>query len=84
MGVRYTPAAVLDAYEVLRQLIDEADHFEGFFLAVLAAPEFVNGDMRRSIDSYTALKMRIWDDVKAKERDNPLAPLITLTQEGAP
>jgi len=84
VGVRYTPAAVLDAYEVLRQLIDEADHFEGFFLAVLADPEFVNGDARRSIDSYTALKMRIWDDVKAKERDNPLAPLVTLTQEGAP
>ena len=28
-GVRYAPAALLDAYEVLRQLIDEADHFEG-------------------------------------------------------
>lgn len=77
-GVRYTPAAVLDSYEVLRQLIDESDHFDGFFLTVLCDSDFIGLDQKRSIESYTALKMRIWDDVKARERDNPLAPLVAI------
>jgi len=77
-GVRYSPAAVMDAYEVLRQLIDEADHFEGLLLVVLADGAFLEGDPKRSIDSYLALKMRIWDDVRARQRDNPLAPLVHL------
>jgi hypothetical protein len=82
-GIRYTPAAVMDAYEVLRQLIDEADHLQGLLLVVLADPSFLEGDPKRSIDSYLALKMRIWDDVRARERDNPLAPLVHLTAGGA-
>lgn len=82
-GVRYGPAAVLDAYEVLRQLIDEADHFEGVFLAVLADDAFLTGPPKRSIECYTALKMRIWDDVKDRTRDNPLAPLVRLA-DGVP
>jgi hypothetical protein len=77
-GLRYSPAAVLDAYEVLRQLIDEADHFEGVFVAVLAEGDFIAGPPKRSIECYTALKMRIWDDVRDRTRDNPLAPLVTL------
>ncbi|MCC7464378.1 MAG: DUF2791 family P-loop domain-containing protein [Gammaproteobacteria bacterium] len=78
-GVRYSPAAVMDAHEVLRQLIDEADHLEGLLLVVLADGSFLNGDPKRSIDSYLALKMRIWGDVRARQRDNPLAPLVHLT-----
>lgn len=78
-GVRYSPAAVMDAHEVLRQLIDEADHLEGLLLVVLADTGFLEGDPRRSIDSYPALKMRIWDDVRARQRDNPLSPLVRLT-----
>jgi hypothetical protein len=83
-GIRYSPAAVMDAYEVLRQLIDEADHFEGLLLVVLADTAFLDGDPRRNIDSYLALKMRIWDDVRARERDNPLAPLVRLASGGPP
>lgn len=82
-GVRYTTSAVMDAYEVLRQLIDEADHFEGFFLAVLSDPKFNNGDEKRSVSAYRALHMRICDDVKAAARDNPLVPLVTLAPGGA-
>lgn len=64
---------------MLRQLIDEADHLEGLLLVVLADAGFLEGDPRRSIDSYPALKMRIWDDVRARQRDNPLSPLVRLT-----
>jgi hypothetical protein len=78
-GVRYSPAAVMDAHEVLRQLIDEADHLEGLLLIVLADAGFLDGDPRRNIDSYPALKMRIWDDVRARQRENPLSPLVRLT-----
>lgn len=77
-GVRYTPGAVMDAYEVMRQLVDDADLFEGFFLVVLADHDFTGGDPKRSIDAYTALKMRIWDDVRARAQDNPLAPLVVV------
>jgi hypothetical protein len=75
--VRYTASAVMDAYEVLRQLVDDADLFDGFFLAVVADHAFIGSDVKRSVDAYTALKMRIWDDVRARE-DNPLAPMVVV------
>lgn len=77
-SVRYSPAAVMDAYEVLRQLVDDAERMEGLLLLAKAGPEFVDGDPKRSIDAYVALKMRVWADVRATGRDNPLAPLIVL------
>ena len=77
-GLRYSTNAVMDAFEVLRQLIDDADLFEGLLVVVLADESFVEGDPRRSLDAYDALKMRIWPDVHAKGRDNPLAPLVRL------
>jgi hypothetical protein len=80
--VRYSPAAVMDAYEVLRQLVDDADRMEGLQLIVLADETFLDGDPRRSIEAYVALKMRIYDDVRARGRDNPLAPLVRLERPG--
>jgi hypothetical protein len=82
--VRYTPTAVMDAYEVLRQLVDDADHMEGLLLVVTADEAFVDGDPRRSIEAYVALKMRIYDDVRARGRDNPLAPLVRLELSSMP
>lgn len=76
--VRFTPNAVMDAYEVLRQLIDDIDLFEGLFVVVMADQAFLGNDPKRSVSAYQALKMRIWDDVKARSRDNPLAPLVVL------
>ncbi len=77
-GLKYSPAAVMDAFEVLRQVIDDADQFEGLFVVVFADEAFLEGDSRRSVEAYTALKMRIWADVHARGRDNPLAPLVRL------
>jgi hypothetical protein len=65
----------------LRQLVDDAERMEGLFLVVLADEAFVDGDPRRSIDAYVALKMRIWADVQARGRDNPLAPLVRLEEK---
>lgn len=77
-GLRYSPAAVMDCYEVLRQVIDDAEHFSGLFLVALADDELLNDNPRRSLMQYTALQMRVADDVHPHERDNPLAPLVRL------
>lgn len=77
-GVRYTSGAVMDAYEVLRQMVDDVDLFERFFLVVVADHAFIGDDRKRSVDAYTALKMRIWDDVRARAQDNPLAPMVVI------
>jgi hypothetical protein len=77
-GLRYSPAAVMDGFEVLRQLIDDAEHFSGLLMAVLADEVMVGDDRRRSVGAYQALKMRIWNDVRPEGRDNPLAPLVRL------
>lgn len=77
-GLVYTPAAVMDCYEVLRQLIDDVEHFPGLFVAALANDAFLSDDPKRSLSQYTALQMRIWDDVRPQGGDNPLAPLVRI------
>lgn len=77
-GLRYTPAAVIDAFEVLRQLIDDAETFEGLLVVVLADEALTGLDPKRSLNAYDALKMRVWDDVRATGWDNPLATLVRL------
>jgi hypothetical protein len=77
-GLVYTPAAVMDCYEVLRQMIDDAEHCPGLFVAALADDAFLSDDPRRSLGQYTALQMRIWDDVRPAGGDNPLAPLVRI------
>lgn len=78
-GLSYTPAAVMDCYEVIRQVIDDAEHFEGLLLLVLSDARLINDDVpKRALGQYTALKMRVWDDVRPYGRDNPLAPLVVI------
>lgn len=77
-GLVYAPAAVMDCYEVLRQMIDDSAAMEGLFLAVLADPPLLSDNPRRSLGQYTALKMRLLEDIRPAEGDNPLAPLVVL------
>ena len=77
-GVRYSAAAVMDAFEVLRQLIDDAKFFQGLFVVVLGDPSLTQGDPKRSLLAYNALNARVLDDVVATERDNPLAALVRI------
>jgi hypothetical protein len=69
----------MDAFEVLRQLIDDAEHFAGL-LVVLLADELLMVEIgsKRSIYAYVALMMRVVNDVRPEGRDNPLAPLVRL------
>jgi len=76
--LRYSPATVMDAYEVLRELIDDAEHLPGLFVAVLADAALATGDPRRALSQYAALQMRVWPDVRPGDRQNPMAPLVWL------
>lgn len=76
-SLRYTRAALLDAYEVLRGFIDDTDEAENLLLVALAGPGLLD-DPKRSVDNYTALKMRIVDEVHDRTRDNPLNAMVRL------
>jgi hypothetical protein len=76
--LRYSPAAVMDTYEVLREIIDDAEHLPGLFVAVLADADLAAGDPHRALSQYAALQMRVWPDVRPGDRQNPVAPLVWL------
>ena len=76
-GLYYTKAALLDGYEMLRQLIDNTDELSHCCVVVVAAPEFTS-DGNRGIDAYQALKLRIYDEVRDRNRDNPYSSLVRL------
>jgi hypothetical protein len=76
-GLFYSIPAVLDVYELLRQFIDGADEVEGC-LVVAVAPRAFLVDEKRGVGRYEALKLRIWDDVHDRKRENPLSSLIRL------
>ena len=76
-GVYYSKAAVLDAYEVLRQLVDATDNLRGVFVAVALPPQLVS-DPARGLPSYSALQQRVVDEVRDRRRANPFAALVRL------
>lgn len=76
-GFYYTKAAVLDSYEVLRQLVDATDNLRGAFVAVTVPPELVT-DETRGLPAYSALHLRVVDEIRDRRRANPFAALIRL------
>lgn len=76
-GHYYTKAALLDAYEVLRQLVDNTDEMAHLVVIVVASSAFLT-DTGRGLDAYQALKLRIFDEVRDAARDNPLSSLVRL------
>lgn len=76
-GVYYSKAAVLDAYEVLRQLVDATDTLRGIFVAVALPPALV-ADETRGLPAYSALHLRVVDEVRDRRRANPFAALVRL------
>lgn len=76
-GHYYSKAAVLDAYEVLRQLVDATDSLRNTFVAVTLCPELIT-DESRGLPAYSALLLRVVDEVHDGRRANPFAALIRL------
>ena len=78
----YTKAAVLDAYEVLRQFIDATDRLHGCLIVVVPDIEFLAEDQwhrSRGIGAYEALKFRVIDEVRDRQLTNPMASLVRLS-----
>ena len=76
-GVYYSKAAVLDAYEVVRQIIDATDHLSSVLMAVVVPPELVTDEVR-GLPAYSALQLRVADEVRDRRRTNPYAALVRL------
>ncbi len=74
--LRYTRGATLDFYEVLRQWIDDDE--TGHFLLVVGAPPEFWSDPKKGVAQYTALQMRVADEVRDRERANPLGAAVRL------
>ena len=76
-GIYYSKAAVLDAYELLRQLIDATDDLVGMLVVAVLPPELVSDD-KRGLPAYAALQLRVADEVRDRRRTNPFASLVRL------
>lgn len=76
-GFYYSKPSALDAYELLRQLIDSVDELPGLFAAVQLPPELVQ-DEQRGLPAYSALQLRVADEVRDRNRSNPYAALVRL------
>lgn len=76
-GLYYSKAAVLDAYEVLRQLIDATDDLRGVLVVAAVPPSLVTDDAR-GLPAYAALALRVADEVRDRRRPNPFASLVRL------
>jgi len=74
----YSLAMTLDTYELLRQCIDATDETEFCLTTVIAPPAFLHPDDRRGVYGYDALRMCLWDEVRDKQRVNPLSTLVRL------
>ena len=76
-GLYYTKVSLLDGYELLRQLVDNTDELSHCCVVVLAGSEFTS-DSARGVDAYQALKLRIYDEVRDRRRDNPFSSLVRV------
>jgi len=76
-GIYYSKAAVLDTYELLRQLIDATDDLVGMLVVAVIPPDLVS-DEKRGLPSYAALQLRVADEVRDRRRTNPFASLVRL------
>ena len=76
-GFYYSKAAVLDAYEVLRQFIDATDELRGVLVVAVVSPELMT-DETRGLPAYSALHLRVADEVRDRRRANPFAALVRL------
>jgi hypothetical protein len=76
----YSRSAVIEAYEVLRQLIDGTDDTEGCLIVVFAPTDFLGND-KRGLRAYEALRFRVEDEVWDRRMPNPLAALIRISHK---
>ena len=81
-GLRfYSRSAVMDHYELLRELIDSTDRLPGLFMVVLATEDFLDPDERgKGFTIYRALLGRIAEEVRDRNLTNPMSALVRLAE----
>ena len=62
---------------MLRQLVDATDSLRGVLVAVALPPQLVSDDAR-GLPAYSALQLRVVDEVRDRRRANPFAALVRL------
>ena len=84
-GLRYyTRAMAMEHYELLREFIDGVDRLTGALLVVVTNSDFLDdsSDRRsRGYGIYQALRTRVMDDVRDRNRVNPIASVVRLSQD---
>lgn len=78
-GLYYSKTMVLDAYEILRQLLDATDDLHSTLVAVSVPIDFLVDDAR-GLSAYSALSLRLADEVRDRRRSNPFAGLVRLEE----
>ena len=82
-GLRYyTRAMAMEHYELLREFIDGVDRLAGALLVVATNHAFLDdGAYRgsRGYGIYPALRTRVMNDVRDRNRVNPVASLVRLS-----
>ncbi|MGV3720069.1 MAG: BREX system ATP-binding domain-containing protein [Actinomycetota bacterium] len=73
---RYTRAQRDEAFEAIRQLIDDVDRSAAMLFLLAARREFLD-DEKAGISSYEALRLRLLQEVRA-DRFNPYADIVDL------
>lgn len=78
-SMSYAKAALLDAYEVLREFVDATDDLENLLMVVVAPLPFLDTNEKgRGLGRYPALLNRVYDDVRDRNLTNPLAALVRV------
>ena len=78
----YTKAMTMEHYELLREFIDGADRLAGALLVVVSNSKFLDDSSSRGSRGYgiyEALLTRVMDDVRDRNRVNPVASLVRLS-----
>ena len=78
----YTRPMTMEHYELLREFIDRVDQLAGTLLVVVTNRDFLNeetGSGSRGYGIYEALHTRVMDDVRDRNRVNPLHSLVMLS-----
>lgn len=76
----YTKAMTMEHYELLREFVDSADRLSGALLVVVSNSKFLDDSKRgRGYGIYEALQTRVMDDVRDRNRVNPVGSLVRLS-----
>ena len=78
----YTRPMTMEHYELLRQFIDRADRLKSTLMVIVTNGDFLEAspDRRsRGYGIYPALRTRVMDDVRDRNRVNPLSSLVRLS-----